>query len=194
MSGPPSSRSQSQDGGPAYGRSQHSRPKGNRPRARVGGLGLRLLSERAARLLRGRTAWWRCGRRTVTLTPRGGRRGPSLAVGGTGWCCLPPQAGAARCADGHPAAPLQPCQAACLPASPDSAGPTRQEVPAWGAGPSPPMGAAGSSPPRSAGLLGQRAGVVVAAVGRLTPGAPGPPAATKRPPEVCNEMPLRAAS
>lgn len=125
--------------------------------------------------------------------PRGGR-GPSLAVGGTGWCCLPPQAGAARCADGHPAAPLQPCQAACLPASPDSAGPTRQEVPAWGAGPSPPMGAAGSSPPRSAGLLGQRAGVVVAAVGRLTPGAPGPPAATKRPPEVCNEMPLRAAS
>lgn len=186
MSGPPSSRSQSQDGGPAYGRSQHSRPKGNRPRARVGGLGLRLLSERAARLLRGRTAWWRCGRRTVTLTPGGGGGQAWLLGAQDGAVCLLRRA--------LPGVRMVTLQLRSSPASPDSAGPTRQEVPAWGAGPSPPMGAAGSSPPRSAGLLGQRAGVVVAAVGRLTPGAPGPPAATKRPPEVCNEMPLRAAS
>lgn len=119
--------------------------------------------------------------------PRGGGGGQAWLLGAQdGAVCLLRRA--------LPGVRMVTLQLRSSPASPDSAGPTRQEVPAWGAGPSPPMGAAGSSPPRSAGLLGQRAGVVVAAVGRLTPGAPGPPAATKRPPEVCNEMPLRAAS
>lgn len=98
--------------------------------------------------------------------------------------------------NGHPCSPALDLPG-CVPAGlarlghpnqrKPSAGPTCQEVPAWGAGPPHPWGRLAPPGPEAAGLLGPVCGEPVwgpvVPRGRARAWSPRPPAATKRPPE-----------